>query len=101
WPNAVIRNSSLGGIRLLVGFASPEDVFDANVDSVTIGVSGSSTTFDFELMGTPCDDGDACTTNDECSGGACAGGPPLDCDDLNACTDDSCSSATGCVNTSN
>ena len=36
-----------------------------------------------------------------CSGGACIGGPALDCDDGNVCTDDSCDSASGCVNTNN
>ncbi len=49
----------------------------------------------------PCDDGNACTTNDACSGGLCAGGPALNCDDSNACTDDSCNPATGCVHTNN
>jgi cysteine-rich repeat protein len=49
----------------------------------------------------PCDDGNACTTNDTCSGGACAGGPPPNCDDSDVCTDDSCAPATGCVNTNN
>ncbi len=49
----------------------------------------------------PCDDGDACTTSDTCSGGACAGGSPLDCDDQSICTDDSCDPATGCVHLDN
>jgi hypothetical protein len=48
-----------------------------------------------------CDDGDACTTADTCSGGTCVGGAPPDCDDSNVCTDDSCDSVTGCVNTNN
>lgn len=48
-----------------------------------------------------CDDGDACTTNDACSGGGCVGGAPLNCDDANICTDDSCDSLTGCANAEN
>jgi hypothetical protein len=49
FPNARIVNSSTGGgVHLLMGFASPSDPFDGNVDAVTIGVSGSSTTYDFE-----------------------------------------------------
>ena len=44
----------------------------------------------------PCSDGSDCTTNDACSGGSCAGGPPPNCDDANACTTDSCPGATGC-----
>jgi len=37
-----------------------------------------------------CDDGDACTLNDYCSGGSCQGGEPVDCDDGNVCTMDEC-----------
>ena len=48
-----------------------------------------------------CDDGDACTTADTCSAGACVGGSAPDCDDSNVCTDDSCNPASGCVNTNN
>ncbi|TFH24133.1 MAG: hypothetical protein E4H03_04410 [Myxococcales bacterium] len=48
-----------------------------------------------------CDDGDACTTVDQCAGGSCAGSAPPDCNDLNLCTDDSCNPATGCVNANN
>jgi len=54
--------------------------------------------------GAICNDGDACTIGDRCSsnlgGGAsiCLGTQPRNCNDNNACTADSCSSATGCVN---
>ena len=48
-----------------------------------------------------CDDGNACTTADTCSGGACVGGTPLVCNDSNACTDDSCNPSSGCVYTPN
>jgi len=41
--------------------------------------------------GTPCGDNNPCTTNDACDGaGLCVGGPAPNCDDGNACTDDSC-----------
>ena len=33
----------------------------------------------------PCDDGDACTTNDACLDGFCQGGPALDCGPCHAC----------------
>jgi hypothetical protein len=33
----------------------------------------------------PCDDGDACTTEDTCSNGECLGGAPIKCDDGEVC----------------
>ncbi len=55
-PGATIVNSfgtpgildGVGGIQLAVGFAGPTDQFDGNVDAVTIGDGGGTTTFDFE-----------------------------------------------------
>jgi cysteine-rich repeat protein len=43
-----------------------------------------------------CDDGDACTEGDVCSAGSCSPGGPIDCDDVNPCTDDSCDPIGGC-----
>ena len=51
--------------------------------------------------GTACDDADACTVGDACAGGACVGGAAPPCDDGNACTDDACDAALGCVFTAN
>ena len=48
----------------------------------------------------PCDDGDACTENDQCIDGVCTG-RLIGCDDFNPCTDDDCDPDTGCVNTPN
>ncbi|MEE8311677.1 MAG: hypothetical protein V3R77_05430, partial [Candidatus Binatia bacterium] len=50
-----------------------------------------------EDLDTSCDDGDVCTTIDLCSGGFCVGLAPIDCDDSNACTSDSCDPVQGCV----
>jgi len=47
---------------------------------------------------TACDDGDACTTGTACASGKCEGAKPLDCNDGNPCTADSCDKAKGCVN---
>jgi hypothetical protein len=46
----------------------------------------------------PCDDGDACTRNDSCTGTPpqCIGQVRV-CNDNNPCTSDSCDSAVGCV----
>ena len=42
-----------------------------------------------------CEDGDPCTDDSGCIGGACKGGDDKDCDDDNPCTADSCDKATG------
>jgi len=46
--------------------------------------------------GGACDDFDACTGPDSCSGGRCSG-PPISCDDGDNCTNDSCDSELGCI----
>ena len=46
----------------------------------------------------PCDDGDLCTTNDQCDAGLCSG-QPVNCDDDNPCTADGCTSGAGCFHT--
>ena len=45
----------------------------------------------------PCDDGDLCTLKDQCAEGECVWSIPLNCDDSNPCTDDSCDGESGCV----
>jgi hypothetical protein len=45
----------------------------------------------------PCSDGDACTTEDGCLDGECAGGPAPACDDDNVCTTDTCAPGVGCI----
>jgi hypothetical protein len=50
--------------------------------------------------GTECNDGNACTTGDACNGSyLCMPSGPLDCDDGDPCTLDSCNPASGCVHT--
>ena len=44
-----------------------------------------------------CNDFDACTANEFCSGGECGGGVPIVCDDQNMCTDNSCDPDSGCI----
>ena len=46
--------------------------------------------------GAPCDDGDACTQDSRCFGGACEGGEPVECPDGGPCTvAGTCDPATG------
>lgn len=47
--------------------------------------------------GLDCDDNDACTEGDTCSGGVCTG-DTKDCDDDATCTTDSCDDTGTCVN---
>lgn len=49
----------------------------------------------------PCDDGSACTLQDFCLQGTCRAGRNRDCNDNNACTNDSCNAVTGCVYVNN
>jgi uncharacterized repeat protein (TIGR01451 family) len=49
----------------------------------------------------PCPDGDACNGAETCMDGACQPAAPLECDDHNVCTDDSCAPASGCVHAPN
>jgi formylglycine-generating enzyme required for sulfatase activity len=44
-----------------------------------------------------CDNGNACTVNDKCIAGECAGGSNVNCNDGNPCTDDSCETEVGCL----
>ena len=48
--------------------------------------------------GTPCDDGNACTTAETCLADQCLGSA-VSCDDGNACTTDTCNPASGCAHT--
>ncbi|MSQ83880.1 MAG: hypothetical protein EXR77_13510 [Myxococcales bacterium] len=45
----------------------------------------------------PCSDGSQCTQTDQCQGGVCAGGAPVNCKDSQVCTVDTCDPAKGCV----
>ena len=47
--------------------------------------------------GSACEDGDSCTAVDACQAGVCSPGPALDCDDGNACSEESCDPALGCA----
>ena len=63
-PDAtIVNNDTGGGVHLVVGFASPTDMFDGNVDGFHIATSASDTTYDFEPgLPTP-------TSKDQCKNG--------------------------------
>ncbi len=68
---------------------------DGNPCTDTVCVNGSCG--DVNNTAT-CNDGFACTVNDQCSGGLCSGSP-RNCDDSINCTLDTCEEPTGCVHT--
>ncbi len=49
----------------------------------------------------PCDDNDLCTVGEKCGDGGCLGGVPVNCNDGNPCTDDSCQPDLGCIHEPN
>jgi len=51
--------------------------------------------------GAPCDDGDLCFLGDHCAQGSCQPGQPVNCNDGNPCTDDSCTPDVGCTHAAN
>ena len=59
--------------------------------------SSASCPTDEQLDGVPCLDGDVCNGAEQCVAGVCEPATPLDCDDGDACTADSCDEITGCA----
>ena len=47
--------------------------------------------------GTGCNDGNACTTGEQCVAGSCGGGSPTVCNDNDSCTTDTCDPGLGCL----
>ena len=57
-----------------------------------------SSTCHFEAVGSSCADSTVCNGAETCDGaGTCLPGTPLDCDDGNLCTQDSCDPVGGCM----
>ncbi len=71
---------------------APADCADNNPCTAD-GCAGDIGCFHTSAVG-PCDDGNLCTENDACQGGACAGSKKP-CDDALLCTFDSCDTKTG------
>ncbi len=62
------------------------DLCDATVGCITAA----------QADGAPCNDGDHCNGLETCAMGECVPSAPLDCDDGNPCTIDTCSPTHGC-----
>lgn len=78
----------IGGVIVLAGGSHPTDPCLACVPAESRG------DWSWDLA-RGCDDQDACTVEDGCSGWVCSG-RPRDCDDANPCTEDDCDSEAGC-----
>mgnify|MGYP007046914987 CR=1 FL=1 len=77
----------------LVQCPTAEDSVCAKSTCAPASGACSLTPFD---NGTPCTDGNTCTAKEACKSGVCQGGTPLNCNDSNACTSDSCDALEGC-----
>ncbi|MFH1807115.1 MAG: MYXO-CTERM sorting domain-containing protein [Pseudomonadota bacterium] len=73
---------------------APNTCDDANVCTNDSCDPGLGCQHSFNTL--PCDDGTACTVDDQCNGAGACVGQALTCDDSNLCTDDSCDPAQGC-----
>ena len=71
------------------------DVTSSDTSEVDIAVDPCAGLED----GEPCDDGNACTTEDACSSGVCTGGVNVQCDGGGPCRKAFCDPADGCTYT--
>ena len=104
-----VDSVGVDGLRFIVGagYGVTAPITLQNLEHVSRGdTDGILTNFDFAMMdsvpdafepnGTACLDADVCNGDEACQTGSCTLGPPLDCDDGDACTADSCDGVTGC-----
>ena len=69
---------------------------DGNDCTVAAGCSAQSGC-SFLFKAGVCDDGNDCSYGEGCLAGQCTGAKPVDCNDGNPCTADSCAPTKGCV----
>jgi hypothetical protein len=79
---------------------NPCDDLDACTDNDVCGGGTCGGTLTAAAQACNAGNGTVCDGLEQCNPatGACDAGTPLNCDDSNACTDDSCDSALGCFN---
>lgn len=84
----------------IVDCPEPEGI-DSICNSSTCTPENGECSFVPSHQGGACDDGEPCSNADSCVEGVCSPGPPVNCNDGNPCTDDSCTPGEGCANTNN
>jgi hypothetical protein len=90
-------NACTVGDHCVAGGCAKGGLLNCNDDSVCTNDTCDPEVGCINTLNTaPCDDGDLCTTGDQCKLGECAGTGDLACDDGNLCTDDSCGPLVGC-----
>jgi hypothetical protein len=83
----------IGGLCVTPNAANPANQCQACLPGAS---QASRTTWSNKPASATCNDGDACTLDDRCSGaGTCTSGAPKNCSDGLSCTTDSCSPRTG------
>ncbi len=95
--NACTENDGCQGGGCKSG--KPLDCNDANTCTVDLCDPAKGCAYQNVANATPCNDGDACTVSDTCSGGICLAGSKLQCNDNEVCTTDTCEPKSGCVYT--
>lgn len=70
-------------------------------DGIDDDCDGLTDCEDPDCLGAACDDGARCTEGDVCTAAGRCEGAPVECDDNNDCTDDSCDEGMGCVHEPN
>ncbi len=74
---------------------------DGNVCTSDVCDGGGACTHTAVADGTACDNSTVCDGHETCQSGTCTAGTPLNCDDNNVCTTDSCDAVQGCQHTNN
>jgi hypothetical protein len=99
WQNLPFNTGTIVRLDFTLGCSTNEQCDDNNpcTDDSCNPASGCV----HDNNAAPCDDGNACTSNDTCGGGMCHSGGPTNCDDADCCTIDACDPATGCAHAAN
>jgi MYXO-CTERM domain-containing protein len=94
-PGNTVANCGLSSIPdTLVKCKSCDDGNVCNNDSCQNGICAAPTP-----KAGACPDATVCNGAEMCGNGTCNAGTPLNCNDQNPCTVDSCDAVTGCVHT--
>lgn len=95
------QNTVLAGFCVEGSTCTPVGSTDAANPCRQCAAAASGPTFVTLADTTPCTDGNACTLDDRCEGGACVAGPARTCAAASVCVTATCEPESGCVETAN